>query len=633
MVWITVTLSILSSLPFILSWYQIKNSSAAIVDQAQKSHMIIARATADRVGSFVNKYFELSKSLGNNASIYLEPDSTVASDLLKATLLSQSNILAIGLTLKQDGGQSEIIQMLKRNNATFEGLEKNITNDFKENITLISTDNQDYVLVKNSTARPKVNISLIINVDFKKFLKPQILGESARLSLIHKNGDLIAHSNEVFTPILPVLIQQISSGLVDSAVSRIIDSETKNLTAFAAIENTSWSIVSRQPLKFAELATSKMITMAWRVFAIVLAIMSALIFFAYYSWIKPIRKIVKLYQNLIGNNNSHWRGSEVTALEKSFDTLSKHMNDRNKLSQVFVDRYQVICPIGVGGMGAVFLGWDPRLKRHVALKTLPIHSSFGSREDMSQTLVQEAITAAKISHSNVVSIYDVVSTTNAAFIAMEYVDGESLYSLIQREKKISLSNTMSVAIAIAKGLKSAHELGFVHRDIKPENILLGINGDIKLTDFGTTALLRSLEQDDVTGTPGYIAPETYQSGEVSVQSDLFSLGVVLATCLLGRNPFQGKNQQITKKNTLNKKVEFSAEVRQQHSEEIFVLIHKILDKNPKNRPTSATDLIDSIRKVALNIIKWDAELIGIQSSKENVYAESEFETAINPNFD
>ncbi len=97
------------------------------------------------------------------------------------------------------------------------------------------------------------------------------------------------------------------------------------------------------------------------------------------------------------NNQEEWHGGEVLALEQSFDALTRHINDRNALGKVFVDRYQVISTIGKGGMGSVFLGWDPRLDRHVALKTLPIGGSFGSRENMSQTLVQEAITAARIS--------------------------------------------------------------------------------------------------------------------------------------------------------------------------------------------------------------------------------------------
>ncbi|MBL4660435.1 MAG: serine/threonine protein kinase [Alcanivoracaceae bacterium] len=619
----------MSILPFILSWYQITNSQEAIINQSQKSHMIISRATADRISSHLEKYIGLSDTLGNNPRVYLRPDSAESSELLKATMISEKAILAIGLTIEQEGAKPSVIQLLKKNNA-LKKLEEIITNPTNKQITLRREGKQNYLIIKKQTARPKVDISIVLPINFSKFLNPTILGQFASISLVSNDGSLIENSGEVFVELSKTLTKQIQSGMVFDSANRYTESNEKDIVALASVAHAQWSVISRQPLKFAEVAASNMASTARKTFMFILIIMGLLILLAYYSWVKPLRKIVKSYRSLLGADGeiSNWKGNEVAALEQSFDTITKHIDNRNALSQIFVDRYQVISAIGAGGMGSVFLGWDPRLKRHVALKTLPINSTFASREDMSEVLVQEAITAAKISHRNVVSIYDVVSTDSTAFIAMEYVDGETLHTFIKRNKRLSLEQTIVIAIAISKGLHSAHEMGFVHRDIKPENILLGVNGDIKIIDFGTTSMLQTLVNDDVTGTNGYIAPEIYKRGEVSVKSDLFALGVVIATCILGENPFLGKKVHITKNNIINKKIVFPADIKTIESSKLLLIIERLLSKNPDKRPESAAMVAKLVSNAASHKPQWNAKIAGVQSSREHIYADSKNTTVI-----
>ena len=626
--WVSISILLVGSLPFLLSWYQIKSSNKAIIDQAQKSHMIIARATADRIGSVIKRSIEHVETLGNNQDIYLKPDSPESATTLKSTLLSQPEIISIGLYLKSDTQNFEIIQLVKRKDTQLEELKQLMIDHSDASIELVEHSDNKLLFVNRPTARPNVNIIMMIMIDFNKFLDPSILGQSANLYLVDNTSKIIEGTDNEMIRLSENIQQQLKNNQIISSASRSDGHlESKTIEALANVPLSEWYIVSQQPTKIAEKTTTQMSSTAKKSFILAVIIMLLLVLLAYYSWIKPLRKIIHNQKELLGidGDDFSWSGDEVTALEQSFESISRHINDRNSLSNIFVDRYQVISPIGKGGMSSVFLGMDPRLNRHVALKTLPIDPdhSFGTREDMSQFLVQEAITAARLSHRNIVSIYDVVSTTNTAFIAMEFIDGENLGAVLDRHGTLPISLILPIVIAISRGLSAAHEAGFIHRDIKPENILLGQNGDIKLTDFGTTILHHSLEKDHITGTSGYIAPEIYLEGESSVRSDLYALGATIATCLLGKNPFIGKKQHITKYNSINKEVVFSEEIRAQGNEKIFNLIDALLNKDPNKRPESASIVADLILESTQNKIKWNAKTMGIQSAQETIYENSE----------
>ena len=626
--WVTLSILLVGSLPFLLSWYQIKNSNIAIIDQTQKSHMIIARATADRIGSVIKRSIEQAESLGNNQGIYLEPDSSESSKILKSTLLSQSDLLSLGLYLVSDDQDFEMIQLVKRKESQLNELTELMRNNTKSSIKLVDHNYQKLLLINKPTARPNVYLMMMVVIDFKKFLDPSILGQSANLYMLDSSGQTIQGSSSTMVDLSENMKQQLKNQNIISSANRSHDSNNKKtIEALANVPFSEWFIVSQQPRKFAEESTTQMALTAKKSFAFAVVIMAILVLLAYYSWIKPLRKIITRQNELMGiaGGDSGFSGAEISALEQSFESIAKHINDRNSLSNVFVDRYQVISPIGKGGMSSVFLGLDPRLNRHVALKTLPIDPdhSFGTREDMSQFLVQEAITAAKLSHRNIVSIYDVISTENTAFIAMEFIDGENLGAVLQRHGKLTLSMILPIIIAISRGLQSAHKAGFVHRDIKPDNILLGQNDDIKLTDFGTTILTRSLEKDDITGTIGYIAPETLLKGEYSIRSDLFSLGVTIATCLLGKNPLIEKKRHITNMNTIHKEIKFSNEIRSQGSNQVFEVIESLLNKDPDKRPESASIVADLIIEATQQKIHWNAKTMGIQSAQESIYEKSE----------
>lgn len=625
MFWVVLTLFVIGSLPFLLSWYQINQSREAVIDQAQKNHLIISRATADRIKSNLDKYDDVARNLAMNPKVYLAPDTEEASEALKAGLLLYPNIQMIGLLLSNEDQAPQVIQLARKNDSSDFDISF-MTSPLNQKIEIINLSGKQYLVVKVPSARPFVDVMMLVSLDFNQWLNPSILGQSASLSLVDSAGQLIEHSGDPFVAIPKDWLTMMENGSITGVANRS-EGQTvdKYISAFAKVDQQSLYVISRQSVAFAEQSTAAMSKTAWTTFSLVLLAMIALLTMAYFSWVKPIRRIVKAQNELMGGSDStdQWEGGEVQALEKSFDALTKHINDRNALGKIFVDRYQVISPIGKGGMGTVFLGWDPKLDRHVALKTLPIGNNFGSRENMSETLVQEAITAARISHRNVVSIYDVVSTKTTAFIAMEYIKGETLSSLLEREKTLSLPFTFSITIAVLRGLQKAHKMGFVHRDIKPANILLDVNGDIKLSDFGTTALASGIGKNEITGTYGYIAPETFEHGEVTIKSDLFAIGVLIVECLTGSNPFKGKKMSQTKINTMNKKVDFPPQIRQPRYEELFQVVDLLLDKNPNKRPNSANIVAELIVQTAPFAIKWDPEVVGVRIQKNESKNETE----------
>ena len=623
MFWVVLTLVVVGATPFMLSWYQIEQSQQAIIDQAQKNHLIVSRATADRIDTYIDGYQDLLSNLANNADVYIAPDADAASQALKNSLISQPEVIVIALMLVQENGQRSVIQLASKNEQlNLSELPVNEHHDHQPK--MIESTSGKLLQLSIPSARPKVDVVMWVQVDIQQLLDPQILGQTANISVYNQQGQLLEFAGNQAATVPEEWGNLFQNETVTGGANRAQQTNIKAISAFAKLEDLPWFVVSEQPVEFAEQSASDMKRTAWQVFGLVLMVMTAITTLAYLSWVKPIRRIIKAQNQIMGEqpNASLWSGGEMAALEHSFDALTKHIDDRNALGKIFVDRYQVMSPIGTGGMGSVFLGWDPKLKRHVALKTLPLDkkNAFDSRKNMSETLVQEAITAAKISHRNVVSIYDVVSTKKTAFIAMEYIKGESLFDLLCRSRTLSLNYTLAIAVAVLKGLHSAHKMGFVHRDIKPGNVLLDINGDIKLTDFGTTALIHTLTHDAITGTPSYMAPETHQSGIISIQSDLFAVGVVIAECLLGENPFHQNKLSQTRDKIINHQVVFPPKLMDTGPKGVFEVINKLLNKDPSQRPASAAKAAHSLVRQMTEQIHWDASIVGVQiHKKENNY--------------
>jgi len=200
-------------------------------------------------------------------------------------------------------------------------------------------------------------------------------------------------------------------------------------------------------------------------------------------------------------------------------------------------RYDLDRELGRGGMGAVYLARDTQLDRPVALKFLG--SLVDSSEEYRERFIREAKAAAKVSHPNIVNIYDISASMGKAYIAMEYVDGPSLRSYLNEKGRLTPKEAIGIVAQLCSALEAIHEAGLIHRDIKPENVLLAKGGLVKLTDFGLakTEGVHITATNVVLGTPSYMAPEQTRGSNVDARTDIYATGLLLHETLTGQTVF------------------------------------------------------------------------------------------------
>jgi serine/threonine protein kinase len=194
-------------------------------------------------------------------------------------------------------------------------------------------------------------------------------------------------------------------------------------------------------------------------------------------------------------------------------------------------------------MGEVFLAHDPRIDRKVALKVL--HKDHLGSKVITNRFLKEAKAIGRLSHPDIVSVYDVGQDHGTIFIAMEYLEGRPLNNVI-KSKKLDIAVILKIGRQVAEALDYAHQKGIIHRDIKPSNLMLSDNGNVKLTDFGIAhfedaSLTLKTRSGDILGTPAYMSPEQIAGKAVDNRSDLYSLGVILYELMVGQRPFVGNN--------------------------------------------------------------------------------------------
>ena len=209
-------------------------------------------------------------------------------------------------------------------------------------------------------------------------------------------------------------------------------------------------------------------------------------------------------------------------------------------------RYQVIDELGRGSMGVVYKAFDPRLNRQVALKVMRPDRSISS--EFSRRFIDEAFAIGKLSHQNIVSVYDRGEDHGTLFMAMELLEGQSLKAAI-KSGQLTHHDAIKIGIQVAEALGYAHKRGIVHRDIKPSNIVVK-NRQVKITDFGIARIedpeiIRNTQMGQIMGTPSYMSPEQTMGRSLDGRSDLFSLGVILYEVVTGKKPFTAKTCSAT----------------------------------------------------------------------------------------
>ena len=262
-----------------------------------------------------------------------------------------------------------------------------------------------------------------------------------------------------------------------------------------------------------------------------------------------------------------------------------------------IGHYSIVRKIGAGGMGEVYLAEDTKLGRKVALKFMPPHLS--QNAEIRARFTREAQAAAALDHPNVVTVYEVSEFQGRPFIAMQYVEGETLQHHC-REASLSLKMIPRLVAQIADGLCQAHTAGLIHRDIKSANIILDKNERPRILDFGLASVQGGelLTQEGSTmGTAAYMSPEQTRGEKVDHRSDLFSLGVVLYELIAGRLPFDGENVNATLHKIESAEPEPLARYKTGVPEDLQRIATRCLAKSPGDRFQSAADLASELRQV------------------------------------
>lgn len=270
----------------------------------------------------------------------------------------------------------------------------------------------------------------------------------------------------------------------------------------------------------------------------------------------------------------------------------------NQPTSAMIGRFEVTKRLGEGLQGKVYLGWDPNLERKVALKVItPADGDVAYSEDV----VNEARIAARISHPNVVPIYEVSMYRKAPLLVFEFVDGMTLKSYLKEHGRLNEKDALSIMVRIAVGLKCAHEQGIVHLDLSPNNIMIDKEGRPRIMDFGLARVIASIDknlyENDIAGTPRYMTPEHIAGQKLTPASDIFTLGLLLYELLTGTPAIKHKDINVIFNAVAKAEIDWGKLQHQGLTPEIIATLRDMLKLDPACRFQSASELVSCLDNV------------------------------------
>ena len=286
--------------------------------------------------------------------------------------------------------------------------------------------------------------------------------------------------------------------------------------------------------------------------------------------------------------------SQTMTLETPRDELAT--------GSTFAGRYQIIEELGKGGMGHVYKVFDREVNAKIALKL--IKPDVAADRGTIERFRNELRMARDISHKHICRMYDLGREGRLYYITMEYVPGEDLKAMIRMSGRLGIGTTVTLARQLCEGLAEAHRRGIVHRDLKPSNVMIDRDGQVRILDFGIARSIRTkglTEAGVIIGTPEYMSPEQVEGGEVDARSDLYSLGIILYECLVGRVPFEGETPFSVGVKQKTETPDNPRELNPDIPEDLGRLVLKCLEKDPDKRYRTAEELGAELERIAKRI--------------------------------
>lgn len=616
---LVVALVLMGLLPFGISFFQLQKQARVVETQAKDRHHLATRTAGQRLETFVGTFAGVAIGAAQHPAVEAGVRNQELGNALTGTVSAVPGVLAVGLFTST----GEAVALAQRRNLTPEiGPVFGAPSAPRLQVLTSDTGNR-FLRIREPLQEGKGFLILIAEADvLDRLLDIPELGESFKMLLIDGERQVLAGGSQEELSTIPdeVLAEELAKVGSWSRIFRdhLISGRKADVVAGrVTLDNAPWVVVSRQNAAEAEQAKTDMARARWSALALALLLTSLFSAGAYFTVIQPLRRLIAA-QAAITGQEADGGGSEIAQLEASFRLLQQRIQDEEELGDIFLGRYQVTDLVGSGAMGSVFRGWDPKLQRAVALKTIHLNTEEVDQEKLIGSLREEAAISARIHQPNIVTVYDIEDRGSTAFIAMEYVEGVNLQTLLRKRTRLPYTDVIPIGAALARGLAAAHSNYLVHHDVKPANLLLGFDGSVKLTDFGVSLSLTAASQksDVICGTPGYLAPECFEGQGYSPGSDIWALGVVLWEAVAGYNPFRGGNLRATVGRTMTIHPEPLKDLYSEIPDEFSDLVQQLLVKDPSERPTDGLEVAEQLEGICRRLeLQWIPDLADVMPSE------------------